>query len=258
MPNAVTTQERARREDAEVRWLLLQRQLTAIQQVVGEMRVRKWVPSEASPCLISVDPSAQPPRAQDVRQEGSKASTCPVKRNDSGVKENTRRDTVSMEGPGVESVGEEWEAGDWEGVQSGEDETVFGEDTGALACSGNEDDASETEMLLKANKLYKDEITFNFTLRSYWLLTEDEVSPDRIPVVRRWISLVNLALASCQFDSYFVRFSRETYPCVGLRAASEIWAAGLGAGADQGLLPCALFVAVARVSRAGSSRKNRR
>jgi hypothetical protein len=44
-------------------------------------------------------------------------------------------------------------------------------------------------------------------------------------------------------------FFRETYPCVELRAASEIWAAGLGAGADQGLLPCALFVA--RVSRAG-------
>jgi hypothetical protein len=105
-----------------------------------------------------------------------------------------------MEGPGVESGGQEWEAGDWGGVQSGENELLFGEATGALACSGDEDDASETETLLKANKLYKDEITFNFTLRSYWLLTEDEVSPDRIPVVRRWISLVNLALASCKFE----------------------------------------------------------
>jgi hypothetical protein len=109
-----------------------------------------------------------------------------------------------MEGPGVESGGQEWEAGDWGGVQSGENELLFGEATGALACSGDEDDASETETLLKANKLYKDEITFNFTLRSYWLLTEDEVSPDRIPVVRRWISLVNLALASCKFELHAI------------------------------------------------------
>lgn len=159
----------------------------------------------SKPLPDSVDPSAQPPRrAQDVRHEGTKASTCPVKRNDSGVKENTQSDTVSMEGPGVESVGEEWEAGDWGGAQSGENETLFGEDTGALACPDDEDDASETQMLLKAKKLYRDEITFNFTLHSYWLLAEDEVSPDRIPVVRRWISLVNLALASCKFESHAI------------------------------------------------------
>ena len=56
----------------------------------------------------------------------------------------------------------------------------------------------ELHTLVKIAKMHKDEHTFNFTLHSFWQLTEDDVSADRIHVFRRWVAMVNLALASCK------------------------------------------------------------
>ena len=112
---------------------------------------------------------------------------------------------------GVDVLAGRREAGGWGCVQTGMGSDSFEEVRAAPTCSdsnmfrlgsqpfsSHDDRVDELGALVKASKLYKDEHTFNFTLHSYWLLTEDEISPDRIPVVRRWVSLVNLALASCK------------------------------------------------------------
>jgi hypothetical protein len=49
---------------------------------------------------------------------------------------------------------------------------------------------------LSSNRPLKDEVTFTFTLHSFWQLADDAISHDRIHVVRRWIALSNSALSS--------------------------------------------------------------
>jgi len=130
--------------------------------------------------------------------EAPRACTSAVQPDESGSREEARGDAFSVTHLGVEDVEGMREVGGWGGMQTGMGRGSFGEAREAPACSGDDDGDDEWETLVKANKLYKDEHTFNFTLHSYWLLTEDEISPDRIPVFRRWVSLVNLALASCK------------------------------------------------------------